>query len=259
MLAGLARCSVCGGGLTARTRSHGKVRVPFYECLTHRQRGASVCSNAYQIRAALVEQRILSLFDSTLLSPQVALPAVELALKKLRPSATQQASKRKALEAQRRTLENDRSNLTAAIARGGDLDSLVTALKTAESQYTMITSQLTQLDAVDALTQVDTAALRQKVEAFGKQWGGLAQRDPRQARQILRKLLADRLVFAPTLKDGAPAYHITGEGRLGPLLAGALPAHQPSAPGARTPSDVLQRWWPQRDSNPCFSLERAMS
>ena len=116
---------------------------------------------------------------------------------------------------------------------------------------------------MDTLTQLDTVALRRSVEAKVKEWGALAQRDSRQARQILRKLLADRLVFEPTTKDGAPAYTITGEGRLGPLLAGALPAHQSSSsvrssPGAPTPGDVLQRWWPKRDSNALGNFSRLL-
>jgi hypothetical protein len=250
LLAGLARCAVCGGGMTARTRQSGARRVPFYECLTHRQRGAAVCGNRLQLRADLAEAAVLQTVEATLLTPTVTARAITLALQRLRPSTT--PAQRTQLEAEQRRLDAARTNFVAAIARGGDLDALVTALKTTEQQLAAVTLHLSQLDAVTALTQVDTAALITTLTAKVKEWGGLARRHPAQGRQILRKLLADRLVFTPTEKDGAPAYEITGEGQLGPLLAGALPAHAPS-------SAVLQRWWPQRDSNPCFSHDHVFA
>jgi site-specific DNA recombinase len=45
LLAGLARCAVCGGGFAGQTRQHGGHRVPFYGCTSYWKRGRAVCSN----------------------------------------------------------------------------------------------------------------------------------------------------------------------------------------------------------------------
>ena len=70
-----------------------------------------------------------------------------------------------------------------------------------------------------------------------------------QARQVLRKVLAGRLTFTPRTGRRPAYYEFEGEGRLEPILAGLLLALLPKG------DQVLQRCWPQRDSNPCFSLE----
>jgi hypothetical protein len=53
-------------------------------------------------------------------------------------------------------------------------------------------------------------------------WRGLLQRHPREARQILRKLLLGRLTFTPEEKDGERFYRFTGQVTLGRLLAGEI-------------------------------------
>ena len=60
------------------------------------------------------------------------------------------------------------------------------------------------------------------------------------------------------------------EDQLGPALANQLPAAWPTGDGLPTGEaaevtavagreNLAGKWWPQRDSNPCFSLERAAS
>jgi site-specific DNA recombinase len=43
LLSGLGECGRCGGTLEVRGRAHGRRRVQFYMCSTHRRRGASIC------------------------------------------------------------------------------------------------------------------------------------------------------------------------------------------------------------------------
>jgi hypothetical protein len=64
------------------------------------------------------------------------------------------------------------------------------------------------------------------------------------ARHALRALLVGRLVFKLEDRAGGRFYTFSGEGTITPVIAGTALQHV---------------WWPQRDSNPCFSLERAGS
>ena len=49
LLAGLARCAVCGGGFAGQTRSHGGARVPFYGCTSYWKRGRAVCALSHHV------------------------------------------------------------------------------------------------------------------------------------------------------------------------------------------------------------------
>src|SRR5262249_14824659 len=64
-----------------------------------------------------------------------------------------------------------------------------------------------------------------------------------QGRQVLRKLLRGRVLMTPR-DDGT--VELSGQADYGKLFSGILLTSQ-------------QRWRPQRDSNPCFGLERATS
>jgi hypothetical protein len=84
----------------------------------------------------------------------------------------------------------------------------------------------------------------------------MARQGVAEARGLLRALLVGRFVFTPvTPPPGLPPrkgpgrkprfiYELRGEATLSGLIAGLI---------------LQVRWWPQRDSNPCFSLERAVS
>jgi hypothetical protein len=71
-------------------------------------------------------------------------------------------------------------------------------------------------------------------------WQGLLERQPVQARQILRKLLHGRLVFTPLADLGG--YEIQGEASYGKLLAGLVPV-------GGTPELFENGWCPRGDSN----------
>ena len=59
-------------------------------------------------------------------------------------------------------------------------------------------------------------------EPGSRDWLGLIQKHPQQARQGLRKLLEGRLLFTPAV-DGT-AVEFSGQGRLDPVLAGVIEA-----------------------------------
>ena len=77
-------------------------------------------------------------------------------------------------------------------------------------------------------------------------WKALLRQETGPARRALQSLLIGRLVFTPHERDGEEGfYSFEGAGTVTPIITGA------------TMSQHV--WWPQRDSNPCFSLERAVS
>jgi hypothetical protein len=74
----------------------------------------------------------------------------------------------------------------------------------------------------------------------------LLTRHVQQARQILKKLLPERLIVTPQHDGSRSSYTFEGTGRLEPVVTGLLPVL------SRPERARLHRWWPQRDSNPCL-------
>ena len=101
-----------------------------------------------------------------------------------------------------------------------------------------------------SVSQIDFGALENTLRTKLENWRGLLSRHVAQARQIVRKVLADRLTFTPRTEGTHSYYEFEGQGRLEPLLSGVIPALLPKG------DQVLQRWWPQRDSLARFGRSR---
>src|SRR5205823_2758507 len=69
-------------------------------------------------------------------------------------------------------------------------------------------------------TGVDPQTLREDLGARLADWQGLLERQPIQARQILRKPLHGRLIFEPFKDERGRGYHIRGQATYGRLLFG---------------------------------------
>ncbi len=98
------------------------------------------------------------------------------------------------------------------------------AVKDRERERARLQRALADLDALAAVADLDAATLRRRLEAALADWRGLLGRHPQQARQILTKVLAGRLVFTPRLDpaSGERAYAFRGEGRLDAILSGVI-------------------------------------
>jgi len=67
LLPGIAKCAVCGGGLIARSRNHGRQRAHFYGCSSYHERGRVVCENNLDDLMQKVDRAVLAAFERQLL------------------------------------------------------------------------------------------------------------------------------------------------------------------------------------------------
>ena len=83
---------------------------------------------------------------------------------------------------------------------------------------------------------------------------------PLQARAILKKFVTGRFVFKPVVGSGRPRYEVTATASTRLILGAVVPALlPPRAPLRSDGGEEPSRWWPQRDSNPCFSHDRVFA
>jgi hypothetical protein len=198
-------------------------------------RGATISAPSRPLSAGLQDE---------LLDPAVVAYALETAAAGLMKAPAVDVDARLAtLRAREDDLGRSIEHLTDAIAAGGELAGLVTAVKQREHDRACVQDERTQLEAVRRNGPIDVGPLREDLARRVADWRTSAARSVAQERQVLRKLLRGRGLMTPR-EDGK--VELSGQADYGKLFSGILLSPQ-------------QRWRPQRDSNPCFGLERATS
>ena len=127
MLSGFARCGICGGGLAALSRPHGRDRVHFYGCTSFWKRGANVCTNNLVARIETIDAQLLATLQDDILRPSVVEKAIAFALEELSPQRRDEDHA--AIERELATVGAECERLAEAIGRGGPLDALLEHLR----------------------------------------------------------------------------------------------------------------------------------
>jgi len=236
LLTGLATCALCGGALTPRrTRGRSGSRpTPSsslsvdYRCLSRVQKGRAGCSNGLALPMRRTDEAVLSLIEREVLRPEVVKATVEEALRRLNTPDHQREAERERLESSLATIEQQLRQLANAVAAGGELPTLIGAIKDRERQHEAFRRQITSLDSLTEISHLDTARLERDLTVKLREWRGLLLRHVQSGREILKTLLVGKLRFTPS--EGGCAFE--GEGRLEPLLAGTLMFQGPKASGS---------------------------
>ena len=134
------------------------------------------------------------------------------------------AEVRRALEADLRRVEGRIVNLTEAVAAGGEVKSLIAAIRAAEGEQQDLRGRLEHADGRQkAAAAWDVSAYREQVLALLQDWQGALEAAPQIARQILRKLLASDIVVTPKQDAyGGRWFEFRAEGTFRRILYGVI-------------------------------------
>jgi len=139
-----------------------------------------------------------------------------------------------------RRLDAETRNYTEAIRPGGNLAAVVAALQATERRRADLTAKLEHLDGLArVLPRLERRHVTAHLENLLRHWRGLFRAEPVRARQMLRKLLAKRLVFEPHRTPGDAFYEFHGEATYGRRLSGIV---------------VKKGWCPRGDSNTRYAV-----
>jgi site-specific DNA recombinase len=208
LLAGLATCAVCGGGLVVETGGKKRGRIPEYICHRHRTNGT--CANALRMSVAEMNEAVLQAIEEHALTPE----AIELVihLTERDDVADQQA----ALDRERTDVERRITRLVAAIETGADVASLVAKLRELEARRRAIDLEAAALRPVPRLAPA-------VIENRLAEWRRLLRASTTQARTVLQRILRGRLTFTPRVNpvSGEPdGYDFAGPTRFDKLFTG---------------------------------------
>jgi site-specific DNA recombinase len=213
------RCGHCGGGLHVSRQSGrgGQGLWLYYVCARQRTRGIQ-CPGGLRVVMARVDEAMLDVVGDRLLTPQTVTAAIRQAVARLAPHADDQ-QRRDALQRDLRGVHRELTRYAEAVAHGGTIPALVTAMQERDRRREALEAELEQLDAYRrTATLIDEAALSAELRALCQEWRGLLLEDPPIAQQLLRQLLTERLTVMRTPEG----IRITGRATFGPLVASVM-------------------------------------
>ncbi len=226
LLAGMSTCGLCGHTMEARSRSHGGERRMFYGCSGYWRRGLAVCANRQEIPMSAADAAVIDALLGALLTPERLSEVVRRAMALAAAERAASPDARGAVEQQLGEIETALQRLTAAVAAGGDVPSLVAAIKAAEGQRQTLERRLA---ALAAPVVIFDATLEGRLRKAAGEWRDVLGRQVPLARQIVAKLLDGRVTFSPASQDGREGFQFRATGSVEKLIAGAVPGNLLSA------------------------------
>jgi hypothetical protein len=115
------------------------------------------------------------------------------------------------VEAELATVNQERARLVTAIAVGGHLDGLLSALQERETRRVTLEAPREALCSERRLRASDLARAREELIALAASWRRVLADDPAHARPIVASLLKGRVRFAPLESH---RWRVSGEGSL---------------------------------------------
>ncbi|MCX6539238.1 MAG: recombinase family protein [Acidobacteria bacterium] len=229
LLSGFGTCSACGGSLYVRSRPDGPHRAFSYGCSSYHLRGRTVCENCFEMPMELANRTVLGTLRNELLQPAIARAAVERALAYLRPSS--ENGNLDNLRSDLAGLDGELGRLSGAIAAGGELPTLLSAIQERERRRAAVATRLHLAEAWSKTTSLDAKRLERELLSELADWRGLLADDAEAARPVLQQLLVGRLAFTP-LEAGLHApVEFRGKASIGGLLAGVVGVQKGTCPG----------------------------
>jgi hypothetical protein len=227
LLAGIAQCGVCGGGLVVETykSSKGKPRRMHYVCSRRRQNGA--CINALRVAVEDMHEQVLTAIEDHALTVEAVEAVLALMYQDDKHVAT------RSLEREHAEVLKRIQRLVAAIELGVDVSSVAAKLRDLDAQKTTLEDEMASARPVPMPP-------RALVEGRLAEWRRLLRQSVTTGRAVLDRVLNGRIVFHPV----GVGYEFTAPTRYDRLFSGLVVPRsvwaQPPAKGTEGigPADV---------------------
>ena len=217
LLTSLAECGQCGSSLIVRTSKNGLSRSKSYGCSAYHHKGKAICPNGAVIPMEDADGIVVESLLDEVLTPDVLDEAIEQALQTLLGDEQQSDVERGRLEKQIRRLEGERKRLAEAVAKGGEMDSLLDALSDRESRLARLRGDSEALRTMrQSARGIDSQRVVEELRELAINWREVLVGEPVHARPILSKLLVGRVIFTPL--EGKKRWELRGRGTIAGLF-----------------------------------------
>ncbi len=253
LLTGMARCAHCGGPMQIVGQDYHRRKGRFYGCSYYKNRGSSICKNSSLVEQTVLDQIVLKSLEEALTEEMIKV-AVDKALAKHRAGEGAKLDRRTNIKRELSLIHAKQNHLVDRIAAGDKNRMIIDRLNEEEARREELIKELAHLETSGEVESLDEARLKRELKTRLANMRGLLQRHMSSARRLLSTLLEQPLRFEAVQEENRRAYRILGTGSYLPLLP-ELPTPLNSSEESLLPGV----WCPQRDLNPCYCLERAMS
>jgi site-specific DNA recombinase len=211
LFSGLLVCGVCGSRIVIIS-GRGRRGYVRYGCPSHRYRG--VCSNKLTMRQDRVEEQLLAVIESRILTPEMLeytlrrfQQELQRRLAEIRKQGSEHSSALSTLQAERDELQGQAKRLAEAIAAAGHSPTLLSHLASVEAQLAHAGQR------IEAQRPVDLSATVGEIQDFVMknvmQLRTLLHGDAQIARAALMKHVK-KLVLTPEERPSGPVFAVSG-------------------------------------------------
>lgn len=228
LLCGFTTCAHCGSSIYVRSHANGQqARKCFYSCSGFYLRGHAVCSERLRLPIEEVDRAILTALEQDVLNPAVVARVIEKAIDQLQRDREDPDQRREVLTKELRHLETELARFTQAIATGGSLPTIMSAIQEREARRVKVLAELSLLNSGPG-KRFDLADTEQELKGYVSDWGNLTSRNLSATRQVLRKLLPSRIKLS---RESDGTYRFSGTVALGRMLTGLVGFHRGKGQG----------------------------
>ena len=178
-------------------------------------------ASKYPLQAT--EAAVIEALEQELLTPDFIETVVRKVLTRAVPTGPALDEARASIQGQLADVRRELDRLTEALATLGVSRRLTEAFKEREARQAHFERELAVLERGQQVASIEVSRLEPLARQKVMEWRSLLRRHVPQARQILAKMLRDRLVFRPERRGSVQGYRFSGEGTIVRLLTGLVP------------------------------------
>jgi site-specific DNA recombinase len=246
LLAGVARCAECGGPMTVINGRFDGEMAKAYTCAYHHDRGVSVCGSNTRRPVAALNGAVVDWLHANVLSEEVVLAALRQVRERLAQRSTVTSAELPALQTEAERLRSEIGRLVAAIATGGSQPrALVEAVTERQERLSALEARVRAAQAAPGAIDLEVHRLEREARARIAELRDAFGRNPDEARAFMRSVFDGPITCTPIETSAGKRFQIEGSAVIGRFFL--------------RPKPVSVTLRPQGDSNPCYSLERAVS
>jgi site-specific DNA recombinase len=235
LLAGLARCTECGGPMKAVAAKFGSETVKLYVCAHHRERGESVCKNTLRRPVAKVDAAVVDWLLASVLTEDV-IGAVLLEVRQRIAARTEAPNaEREELETEAKRLRGELDRLVMALASGVESPTIATAIGEREKRLSEVRARLEVIAVAPSVLDLEVRRLEREARTRLADFQTLLSGNVAEGRRALEALFDGPLRFTPTQTDDGRRYLIEGTAAVGSMFT-----TEGVPKGIRTPVTALK-------------------
>ena len=230
LLTGMLECGVCGSVLGVESRPVGiagkkkRKRLAVYWCRSNRhgrRTNGAVCPNNVLVPMKLLDTAVLGTI-APYLSPDVIGDAIAEAMKRLGSRAAV-ATEITRLDQELKAVDTAITHLVGFIKRGQASEAVQQELAATEATRKDLRDARDRLAAAETFRRA-SGDVEARLTAILKDWQDIRRKPVPQQRQLLRKLVVDRIAVTPHVRGERKWVDWHGSMELAPIVSGITPA-----------------------------------